>query len=219
MQPLQMHALQRCRRTLRDAGHEIKRTPHAHGHTHGQLGAVHVNPQVLFGVAIRHKEDIRPRGGKPCVNRRPIGCSRRSAVRAGYLQPRIARHQPPRRLRRYPQARAKEVDAPALVRGLLTDSIDPIRSGDPLAEDHALAASRPQDASAIRHAQIGPRQRRGKGGIVLRVDDELGVDGADLPAGRALLRVLGFDKPTLNLRQRCREIDAVNVDAANAYYG
>ena len=47
----------------------------------------------------------------------------------------------------------------------------------------AQQARRPQHADAVGHTQVGAAQNGGKGRITVRVDDEFGVDGADLVTG------------------------------------
>ena len=113
MQPFETQALHPARRTPRDPRHEVEGAAYAQRHGDRQLGAVAVDPEILFGVTVGDQQNVGLRALQPAHDGWPVGVVRAAAVRAHDEEARIAPSQHLGRAPGHAGRRAQQENAPA----------------------------------------------------------------------------------------------------------
>ncbi len=170
-----------------------------------------VDPKVLLGVAISDKEDVGLGSPQPRGDFRPPHFIRAAVVGARHKQTWVQLAQPLGCTQRNPRRRPQEEDPPLALCRPFCNAIDPVRPGYPLGHRLTQEAGGPQHAHAVRRPYVSTPQHAGKRCIAARIDDKLGVDGADLPADLARRVRAMLNDPPVDLIEQAFKVDPINV--------
>lgn len=183
VQPFQIEPLQPGGRAWGDARHEVKGASDADGDCGWQLSATVVDPEILSRVAIGDEKDVwggAMQGSRDCC---PFFFGGAPGIAAGDGEAGV---QPGKLLCGSlgdAGGGAQKKDPPALLGGARADVVDAVGSGHTFGQLSAQPCGGPQHTGAVGHAEVGVCQHRCKGWVAVGIDDELGVDCADLAAG------------------------------------
>lgn len=213
VQPFQIDLLQPGGCAGGDASHEVESASDADGDCGRQLRATVVDPEILSRVAIGDEKDIwggAMQGGRDSW---PLFFGGGPGIAAGDGEARV---EPGKLLRGAlgdAGGGAQKKDPPAALGGVRADVVDAVGPGHAFGKPSAQPCGGPEHADAVGHAEIGVCQHCCKGRVAAGIDDELGVDRADLAAGEGFCRQSALLDPAVDLGEGGCKIDAVDRHA------